>query len=119
MKQSERTLKMKENFVTLRKEGLTPLEIADRYSVSYRTMYSCLSEIADDAGVTRESLLVTPGRGNHNGGYRSEPVAVNIAQDLAHFESVLTDLSSIRQALNNYLTTQEEISETLGKGIIV
>ena len=56
-KESERTRVMKENFMAQHLEGDTIPEIAERYNLSRATVYRHLQEIADNHGVTRESLL--------------------------------------------------------------
>lgn len=56
-KVSERVYVMKENFMAHHLEGESIPEIAARYNLSRKTVYAHLQEIADEAGVTRDSLL--------------------------------------------------------------
>lgn len=56
-KESERARLMKQNFMELHNRGLTIPEIAERYSLSNETIYKKLQIIADENGVSRESLL--------------------------------------------------------------
>lgn len=60
MRKNERTLKMMEEYVELHNAGLAPKEIADKFSLAPWTVYNHLQEIADKAGVSRESLLKVP-----------------------------------------------------------
>lgn len=53
----ERTLKMKEEYVKLFNEGLSPKQIAKIFGLSSWTVYHYLGEIAEEAGVPRDSLL--------------------------------------------------------------
>lgn len=118
--ESERTLQMKQQFVDLRNSGLTPVEIARKFGVSNRTMYFYLDEIAEKAGVTRDSLLAIPQRRNHRYEFEAPQinlVHINVAEDLSHFETVLTELASVRQSISNYVNTQETIDAELRKGI--
>ena len=123
MKQCERTLKMKQEFLGLRQIGLTPVEIASKYGVSRRTMYTYLGEIAENAGVTRESLLEMPQRANGNKGSFFENEAhvelakIDVAKDLAHFQAVSRELVNTRQAISNYLAAQEAINEAFYRRI--
>lgn len=56
-KSSERVQLMKEGFISKREEGLTIAEIAEYFQLSVWTVYKNLQSIADENGVTRESLL--------------------------------------------------------------
>jgi len=54
---SERTHAMKNNFMALHQQGYYIAEIAAKYNLSPATVYRHLQEIADENGVSRESLL--------------------------------------------------------------
>ena len=56
----ERTLKMMKEYVGLFEEGLGPKEIAEKFDLDPWTVYHYLGEIAEEAGVPRESLLKQP-----------------------------------------------------------
>ena len=60
MKRNERTLQMMRNYISLHAEGMTPRDIAKKYHISNWVVYNALQEIAEKAGVTRESLLAQP-----------------------------------------------------------
>jgi len=55
--ESERTRVMKENFMTLHKEGFSISEIGEKHNLTKATVYRHLQEIADAHNVTRDSLL--------------------------------------------------------------
>ena len=55
--QFENNQKMRENYMQLRKEGKSNAEIATQFHVDISNLYKNLQKIADDNGVTRESLL--------------------------------------------------------------
>ena len=59
-KPDERTLKMMENYMTLRRKGLSNHEIAQEFNLSDWTVYNRLGQIAEKEGVTREELLDKP-----------------------------------------------------------
>lgn len=56
-KQAERTIQMKLHFMELHEDGKTIKEIAAKYNITARSVYLHLQEIADENGVSRESLL--------------------------------------------------------------
>ena len=58
--QDERTLQMKREYMKLHDEGYSPREIAKKFGLSDVTVYRYLGEIAEENGVTRESLLEIP-----------------------------------------------------------
>lgn len=54
---SERVHVMKENFMTWHNQGYSIPEIAEMSHISFSCVYNHLQEIADENGVTRDSLL--------------------------------------------------------------
>lgn len=56
-KESERSQRMKKEFMMLHEQGLSIPEIAERFKLSADTVYRKLQEIAEANNVTRESLL--------------------------------------------------------------
>lgn len=56
-KTNERTLRMRNEFMELHRQGLTIPEIAKKFSLTTTTVYANLEKIATDNGVTRKSLL--------------------------------------------------------------
>lgn len=109
--QSERTLKMKQNFIELHEQGLDIEEIALRFDLTPCTVYRCLDEIATAAGVTRESLLQRP-HGPHLG-YNHHDYQVFAKASLAdhqnHVQETLAQFDQTLVAVNQYISTQEKI----------
>ena len=62
MKQSERSLQFKKNYQEMREDGKTVQEIADFYGLSRSHAYSLLRQLAEELGVTHDSLLPQPHR---------------------------------------------------------
>ena len=60
MEEQQSTLKMKEDYMDLRRRGFSPKEIAKMYSLNPATVYRALKFIANKHGVSRDSLLVRP-----------------------------------------------------------
>ena len=59
---SERTLRMKEEYVAFRDKGYGPREIAAFFGLGTSTVYCLLDEISASTGISREDLLVAPSR---------------------------------------------------------
>lgn len=54
---SERVVQLKKNFIELHEQGFTIPEIADKFHLGKSTVYRLLGEIAQENGVSRDSLL--------------------------------------------------------------
>lgn len=63
----ESTLQMMEQFTKLKEDGYTILEIAEKFGLSWTTVYNNLEEIAQKTGRTREDLLDRPMSPDHSG----------------------------------------------------
>ncbi len=95
---NERTLQMMQNYMILRKEGKSNLEIAKMFDLSPWTVYNALQEIADKAGVTRESLLTQPHSEPLPYERISEPVKpVNIEAFEEKFQNALGIMSEFKE----------------------
>ena len=114
--QDERTLRMKEEYVNLFEAGMAPKQIAKKFGLSSWTVYNYLDEIAEKAGVPRESLLVRPHEPPTSRSYT--PKAVPVA-DVAGFRERLKktemELSELRANIVTYAELQEELSESFQK----
>ena len=109
--QSERTLKMKQNFIKLHGQGLGIEEIAAQFDLTPCTVYRCLDEIATKAGVTRESLLQRP-HGPHLGYNRHDYqvfAKASLADHQSHVQETLAEFDQTLTAVNQYISTQEKI----------
>lgn len=57
---NERTKQLKENFMELHEKGWSIAQIAEYFHLSQRHIYNVLPEIAEENGVSKESLLAVP-----------------------------------------------------------
>ena len=109
--QSERTLKMKQNFIELHAQGLSIEEIATRFDLTSATVYRCLDKIAAEAGVTRASLLQRP-HGPHLEYNRHSYqlfAKANLAEHQSHIQETLHQFDQTLVTVHQYIGTQEKI----------
>lgn len=66
-KRQESTRKMMEQFPELKEHGYTIPEIAEKFGLSWTTVYNVLGIIAQENGQTREELLDCPMSPDHSG----------------------------------------------------
>lgn len=57
---SERSLQFKKNYLKLFGQGMSVADIAEKYGVGRRHAYYLIRKIADESGVSYESLLYQP-----------------------------------------------------------
>ena len=115
--QSERTLKIKENFIELHNQGLDIKEIAERFNLNLTTIYHSLNEIAEKAGVSRESLLQRP-HGPHLGYKRRDYQALatlNSDEYQAHIKSTLAEFDQTIATVDQYISIQQNIQPQEGE----
>ena len=112
MKENERTLQFRKNFMRLYEEGLTALEIGEKYNLSSGTVYRILGEIADEAGVTRESLLQRPHYiGNIVSGGEYGPIArVDLTDFERHFEKANKGVGELIVEVDKKISEQQGFS---------
>lgn len=109
MQKNERTLQMMQNYVRLHADGLSPIEIAKVYDLSAWTVYNALQEIADKAGVSRESLLARPHSEHQPFERISEPVKpIKIEAFRERFQNALDIMSEFREMVDLAIETAEE-----------
>lgn len=109
MQKNERTLQMQQNYVRLHNEGLSPIEIAKVYDLSAWTVYNALQEIADEAGVSRESLLARPHAEHQPFERISEPVKpVKIEAFREKFQGALNTMSEFKEMVQMAIDDSEE-----------
>lgn len=114
---SERTLKMKQDFIELRKSGLSIRAIAEKFNLNPKTVYDCLDEIATAAGVTRESLLYHP-HSPHQGYYRHDYQSftkVNLAEHQHFVQETCHEFDHIIANIDSYIAVQQEIQSEEGE----
>lgn len=107
---SQRTIKMKENFMKYHNDGRTISEIAEIFNVSVYTIYNNLQEIADKNNVTRESLLLRVHKPHEisNSKNFKEQVEINPEELLADFEEVSRRLNNINETIDSIVKEHEE-----------
>ena len=92
-------------YIELWKKGYTPKQIADKFNVSYQTVYRSLQEIADKNGLTREELLVEP---NHSG-----PIATRnypLVREKIRAENLKNEINSAKKSIEKII---DQINVTL------
>lgn len=107
---SERVKELKKNFISHRENGETIKDISNRYQVSTRHIYHILHEIADENGVSRESLLVSPHHKHpKRGSILSEQIKTDEIDEIReNFEIMLSNAYKIIKQISDILQ-QEEI----------
>ena len=107
----ERTLRMKQEYVTLYKQGLTPGEIAEKFDLDVSTVYRSLGEIANSNGMDRADLLKRP-HGEHvrykNRLKKVEPL--DPSDFLDHFEKTMSEVNELHSIVKGQIKVQEKIA---------
>ncbi len=112
-KPDERTLQMMEAFIGLHEDGYSIPEIAKKFNLSWSIVYRKLGEIADKAGVTRESLLMSPIKADHSGRNFTPVKPVDTAKFHERFGIAMTELDAMLKEVVQAIEDQETISEIL------
>lgn len=108
-RRDERTLTMMEKYIPLFESGMAPKEIAMKFGLSGSTVYRCVGEVADKAGVSRESLLKQPHASPTNWDYVPEPIPeVSIASFREHLEEALKNVDSMIADMKAQIDLQQE-----------
>ena len=116
MQKNERTLQMMQNYVRLHEQGLSAIEIAEIYDLSTFTVYSSLQEIADRAGVSRESLLTRPHSEHQPFERVSEPVKpIKIEAFREKFQNALEIMGEFREMVEMAIDDAEEYERNEGR----
>ena len=109
MKKNERTLQMMQNYILLHNGGLSPGEIAKKYDLSPWTVYNALQKIADEAGVTRESLLERPHSEHQPFERVSEPVKpINVKAFSERLQDALSVMNEFKEMVEMAIDDAEE-----------
>ena len=112
-KSDERTLQMMEAFIGLHEKGYSIPEIAKMFNLSWSIVYKKLGEIADKAGVTRESLLMSPIKADHSGRNFTPVKPIDVTKFHEHFNMAITELDAISKEVAQAIEDQETISKIL------
>ena len=118
MKKNERTLQMMQNYILLHNGGLSPGEIAKKYGLSPWTVYNALQKIADEAGVTRESLLERPHSEHQPFERVSEPVKpINVKAFSERLQDALGVMNEFKEMVEMAIDDAEEYEQKMEGGI--
>lgn len=118
MKKNERTLQMMQNYVSLHDSGMSPGEIAKKYNLSSKTVYGALQEIADAAGVSRESLLERPHSEHQPFERISEPVRpINVGTFSEKIQNALGIMSEFKEMVEMAIDDAEEYERNTKGGL--
>ncbi len=96
---TQRVEKLHKEFMSYHKQGYSVLEIAKILKVDFSTVYKHLQQIADENGVTRESLLVKPSS--------SYSERATYSTDKVNFEKLRTEFANVEQSIDEILNTVE------------
>ena len=108
-RKDERTHQVMEKYMQLHfGDGLAPREIAERYEISLSTLYGVLGEIAKRNGVSRESLLQNPGRGNF--GHAGNDFGLVRPIDSTGFKK------NLQEVIHQLEEAENRVKATLSKG---
>lgn len=118
MGKNERTLQMMQNYCLLHDEGMSPREIAEKFDLSPRTVYYVLQEIADKAGVSRDSLLESPHSEHQPFERVSEPVKpIDIGAFSKKFQNALGIMGEFKEMVEMALDDAEEYERNMERGL--
>ena len=108
VKLSERTKRMRKNFMKERREGKT---IAQEYEMNVSTVYSSLQIIADENNVSRESLLEKmsgPHSWTDDRKKRKKLEEVDVKLLSENFEAIVENIDIIVQNIDNEMSKLQE-----------
>lgn len=108
--QNERTFQMKQSYVELHNQGLSVREIAKRFNLTPRAVYTCLNDIALQAGVPRESLLDRSHKQHKKPCIsRTDQSGIILADHETYAKETLTAFDRVITSIRKYCNLQEEI----------
>ena len=108
-KESERAKLMKQNFMGLHNRGLTIPEIAERYDLSKITVYRNLQTVADENGVSRESLLQIIRMPTDKAYAReAKKVSVDVQQLKEEFKKAKSSITFLIEIIDQILEQENE-----------
>ena len=113
MGKDERTLQMERECVELHNQGLMPKEIAQKFNLSRRTVYNSLQKIADEAGVSRQSLLEIPHKEHAKYDVeKKNDVPVKIEELNKKIDKVIAGLNELLDEVNFTIMEMEELERS-------
>lgn len=108
-KESERMHLLRQNFMELHQQGFSIPEIAHKYNLSPATVYGKLQKIADENGVSRQSLLQivrTPSERLYR--EEAESTKVNMQQLTDEFRKAMDAINFLLDYIDDTLRKEEE-----------
>lgn len=110
-KRSERVNFLFSNFMDWHNAGMSIKEIAEKASVTTRTIYQRLQEIADLNGVSRESLLEVVHKPHEvtATSKRASVSKINADELLAKYETVIQSTEKLQENLKTIIKQQEDL----------
>lgn len=116
LSQQERVTRMKMEYMQLREQGLTPIQIAHHFNLASGTVYSALQEIAIANGVSRDSLLLIPRSKHLTHERRFSPVVpVDPTEFRKRFQTANVELVRVIEASVLVIAKHEEIATQIEK----
>ena len=96
-REDERTLRMKEEYVSLFDAGMAPREIAEKFGLSDKTMYRHVEAIALANGRTHDSLLRYPHKKPSSYQYTPPEIPkADVAAFRKHFKQLKKSIAAFR-----------------------
>ena len=111
---NERTLRMKQEYISLHEQGLTPGEIAEKFDLDVSTVYKSLGEIASSNGMDRADLLTRP-HSEHvrykNRLKKIEPI--DISDFIDHIDKAISEAKELQLVMKKQVKRQEKVTRRI------
>lgn len=106
---AERTYLVMKNFMRLHEQGYSIPEIAQRYSLTSRTVYYHLQEIADENNTTREALLrlVRTKKGEREWEREARKVKIDATEMQQEFETSIEAIDRLANQIEEIVKKEE------------
>ena len=108
---SERVVRMKQDFMRLHNEGKTIKEIAEIYNLHYTTVYDYLEEIAKANNIDRSNLLIRVIARAGKSNSEKEAVSTNSID----FKEIGKSFDIITNELNNLINNLDSFTDEFFK----
>ena len=107
--QDERTLKMMQEFMSLREQGYSIKEIAKKFNLHPSTVYRLTSVIAKNNGCPKEALLDQPHAMHLTHDRQFEPVPeVDVKQYTEKFEALKKSAKELSSLMSQHIRELEK-----------
>lgn len=109
MRENERTLKMKQSFISLHDQGMSIKDIAKEFGLGLSVVYKNLGEIAISANRDRASLLGQPHKPHLTYDHQYAPLKkVDVDEYRQKFTALKANCRELKQLLTDYIEREEE-----------